>query len=277
VKEHADRPAAPNYRAVVEYDGSAYGGFQIQARRATIQGELERVLQQITQEPVRVHGAGRTDAGVHARGQVISFRTTWSRGCDDLQRALNALLPRDIAVRELATADERFHARYSAASRVYLYHVYSSCVRSPLLDRYAYYVASPPDIEAMNCAAALLVGERDVAAFGQAFNERGATIRQVQKAVWRRVGEAYPLWGACQADVAQFEIEANAFLRGMVRRVVGTLLAVGGGMLSVEGFAEILASREISRAAPPAPACGLCLWQVHYDTGERPGPSVGDQ
>lgn len=271
-----DQMAAPNYRAIIEYDGTAYGGFQIQATRATIQGELERVLQQITRETVRVHGAGRTDAGVHARGQVISFRTAWLHGCDDLKRALNALLPRDIVVRELTAADDRFHARFSAVSRVYLYHVYTDSVRSPLLDRYAHYVALPLDIGAMNRAAALLVGERDVAAFGQAFRSQGATIRRVYGAEWRKREGAYPWGGLCSASFLEFRIEANAFLRGMVRRVVGTLLSVGSGALNVEDFDAILVSREIDRAAAPAPACGLCLWQVYYGMGERPGPPVGD-
>lgn len=128
-----------NHRAVVEYDGTAYHGFQVQPGKPTIQGELERALGRITQEPVRINGAGRTDAGVHARGQVISFRTGWSPGSQALQRAVNAVLPRDIAVRDVAVADDDFHARFSARSRVYVYSVYQGLVRMPLLARFAYY------------------------------------------------------------------------------------------------------------------------------------------
>ncbi len=255
-----------NYRAVVEYDGTQYAGFQIQANRPTIQGELERALHCVTQEFVRVNGAGRTDAGVHARGQVINFRTAWPHGDQALRRALNAVLPRDIAVHHIAVADEDFHARFSATSRVYVYTIYNAPTRAPLLERFAYHCAQIIDLQAMREATAYLHGEHDFAAFGQPpFGE--GTVRSVCRAAWC-VSPAEGQ-GGLRPRLLQFEIEANAFLRGMVRRVVGTLLDVGTGRLKVQDVAHILASREIKNSSPPVPACGLCLWHVRYGSEDE--------
>jgi tRNA pseudouridine38-40 synthase len=246
--------SAQNYRATVEYDGTDYHGFQLQPKRATIQGELERALERVTQQIVRVNGAGRTDAGVHARGQVVSFQSSWRHPLDDLHRALNAVLPVDIAIRDLALADERFHARFSARSRTYVYTVYNNAVRSPLLARFAYHVPSPLDVEAMTEAASALVGCQDVAAFGQP-PVGTQTVRCVYQAEWRPVS---------RAGLIEFEIEANAFLRGMVRRIVGSLLQVGSGIKTRDEFVALLASRDLARCGVRAPACGLCLERVSY-------------
>lgn len=262
-----------NYRATVEYDGTNYGGFQIQINRVTIQGELERALQRATQEFVRVYGAGRTDAGVHARGQVINFRTIWSHGSQDLQRALNALLPPDISVRDVIDVEQSFHARYSASSRIYIYNLYHAQVRSPLLDRWAHYLAGYLDIHAMMAAADSLIGEHDFSAFGQPPSGENA-VRRVHRVDWRRQEMLDPDGpGKNATPVWQFEIEGNAFLRGMVRRVVGTLVAVGAGNLSIQGFRDILTAGDIRRAAPPVPPCGLCLWAVRYKPGSLEGSS----
>jgi tRNA pseudouridine38-40 synthase len=244
----------------VAYDGSAYSGFQIQVDRPTIQGELEKALAALTGAPVRVHGAGRTDAGVHAQGQVISFGAAWRHPLADLQRGMNALLPGDIAVRGAAEAPERFHARFSATSREYLYKVCVASVREPLLERYAHRLATRPDWAAMERATALLVGEHDFAAFGQAPSGEN-TIRIIHRAQW---GVSQAPRGCSRLEVGEFRIVANGFLRGMVRRIVGTLIDVGRGALTPDQFGEILQEREIRRASPPAPACGLTLWRVNY-------------
>ena len=253
-----------NYRAVVEYDGTHYAGFQIQANQPTIQGELERALERVTQEFVRVNGAGRTDAGVHAHGQVINFKTHWPHGEQALRRALNAVLPRDIAVQHISVADDSFHARFSARSRVYIYTIYNAPVRAPLLERFAYHCAQALDLRAMREATACLQGEHDFAAFGQPpFGEN--TVRIVYRARWdTALGSAHGDGDATGPRLLRFEIEANAFLRGMVRRVVGTLLDVGTGRLAVQDLCAILASRDIQRSSSPVPACGLCLWRVRY-------------
>jgi len=249
------------YRATVSYDGSAYRGFQIQADGPTVQGELERALRRLTQAPVRVSGAGRTDAGVHAWGQVISFVTGWRHGAEALERGMNALLPEDIAVRELTPVEERFHARFSARRRTYRYWVYHAQVGLPLLRRYACAAPQRLDVAAMEQAAQYLVGSHDMAAFGRAPSGMN-TVRTVERAAWRP--RMAPPWTGAAADLWEFEIAANAFLRGMVRRVVGTLLRVGSGELTVDGFREVIASRDPAKSGVPAPACGLCLWCVEY-------------
>jgi tRNA pseudouridine38-40 synthase len=265
-----------NYRAIVAYDGTAYRGFQLQANQPTVQGHLERVLARLLQSPVRVHGAGRTDAGVHAQGQVISFRAAWNHSVEDLSRALNALLPRDVAVLGLTVAEEGFHARFSASSRVYLYSVYNDPQRAPLLERYAHHVGLPLDVAAMNRAAEHLPGRRDFAAFGQPPCGENS-VRTVYRARWHSQVAPLGCVGTCEwPRLLQFEIEADAFLRGMVRRLVGTLLLVGQGTLTVEEFATVLAEKEISRAGVSAPACGLCLWRVYYQrTTAAVSPDMG--
>ena len=240
------------YRATVEYDGTDYHGFQIQVGLPTIQEELERALTRITGQEVRVNGAGRTDAGVHALGQVIAFDVRWRHSPAELQRALNAVLPTAIAVQELAEAAEGFHPRFDAVSRTYRYTVLNQPWRSPLAARFAHHVATPLNVAAMNEAAAVLIGRHDFAAFGQPPQGEN-TVRQVWRAGWQREG----VW-------CRFDIEADAFLRGMVRSLVGTMLLVGQGLLSVAEFAAVLASGERGRAAPPAPPCGLCLMEVKY-------------
>jgi tRNA pseudouridine38-40 synthase len=253
------RPAQCRTKAVVEYDGTDYLGFQVQgpasARKGksrTIQGELERALLQVTQQATRVVGAGRTDAGVHARGQVIHFDAAWQHPLADLQRALNAVLPQDIAVVCLDDAAPEFHARYSARSREYVYTIVNRAVRSPLEERYAYLVSRPLDAAAMHRACGSLVGTHDFLPFG--WPPRGEnTVRTVMRAECQRIGE-----------MVYVRVEADAFLRSMVRRMVGNLILVGLGELSVEGMAGLLALKHRRTPAVAAPAHGLCLDRVNY-------------
>lgn len=239
-------------KAVVEYDGTEYRGFQIQAEGPTVQGELEKALARLTGQKVRIKAAGRTDTGVHALGQVISFKVEWNHSLEDLHRGLNALLPRDIAVKELAPAPEGFHPRFSALMRHYRYTILNTPWRSPLRDRYAYHFPGPLDVEAMNLAASFLVGEHDFASFGMP-PEGENTVRAVYRAEWRREG-----------DLLHFDIVANAFLRRMVRLIVGTLLRVGVGKLSPDDVKDILEARDIRLSGPAAPARGLCLVKIEY-------------
>ena len=235
------------------YDGTAYAGFQIQPNASTVQGELERVLAVICGEPVRITGAGRTDAGVHASGQVIDLRTTSGLATEELERGVNALLPEDIAISSLEPAEDSFHARFSATGRTYEYRIRNAPVRDPLWTRREHWHPGELDVAAMRAAAAHLVGRHDFAAF--AAGESGE--RTVKRAEWISEG-----------SVLRFEIESDAFLRGMVRGIVGTLLWVGRGKLTVERFAEVLAARDRALAGPSAPAKGLCLVAVRYG-GER--------
>ena len=274
------------FRATVAYDGTEFLGFQLQSKGRTVQGVLEDALAQVTQTTVRVIGSGRTDSGVHARGQVIAFRSDWRHTMEDLHRALNAVLPPDVAVLDLDRAPQGWHPRFSALRRHYRYTVLNQPLRSPLDRRYAHHVAQPLDICALQAGSRTLVGVHDFAAFGQptqgksTSGSRGiegsapgshvietsevarglgritrgpGTVREVFEAGWQQDGP----WFA-------FDVVGNAFLRGMVRRLVGTLLQVGAGFWPVERVAEVLESHNRALAAPPAPACGLCLMRVEY-------------
>lgn len=219
-----------------------------------MQGVLEEALQAVTRQTSRVVGSGRTDAGVHASGQVVGFRVTWEHPLADLHRALNAVLPADLVVRELAEAAENWHARFSATRRTYRYTILNQAVRSPLDRRYAHLVTQPLTPERLQAGANLLIGEHDFASFGRPMQEGETTVRQIFAATWRQ-----------EAVRFTFEVTGNAFLRGMVRSLVGSLLQVGLGVWSVEQLADVLAARERARAAAPAPACGLCLLKVDYE------------
>lgn len=247
-------------KAVIEYDGTRYLGFQIQSQGLTVQGELEKALGKITQRQVRVVAAGRTDAGVHARGQVIHFPTAWKHPGRELQRALNALLPEDIVVRELERVAESFHARYSALSREYRYTILSQPLPSPLEGRFAYHSRRPLQVEVMAQAGRCLLGVHDFASFGRSPQEdskRGSressTVRQV-----------YSITCLRQGPFVHLDIVANAFLRRMVRAIAGTLLLAGTGELSPADVEAILQARDRSQSPAPLPARGLCLMKVSY-------------
>jgi len=239
-------------RAVIVYDGTGYGGFQIQSNAPTVQGELERALAGLTGEDVRIVAAGRTDAGVHAEGQTIAFETGWRHSLDELQRGMNALLPEQIAVSELAQAEAEFHPRYDARIRRYRYTIYRGLVRHPFHERYSVHIPGPLDLGAMARAAQSLVGSHDFLAFGSP-PQGSNSVREVIRAEW---SEDEP-W-------LVFDIEANAFLYRMVRMLVGTLLRVGRRRLTPEEFEEILKGRDRRRAGPAAEAKGLSLTRVIY-------------
>ncbi len=251
MREGEGQPVA----ALVEYDGTEYAGFQLQKRGRTIQGELEEGLQKIMGQAVRVMAAGRTDAGVHAKGQVVHLRAPWRHSLAALRRAWNANLPQDIAIRAVSAVPPDFHARFSARSRVYRYRIYNARVRSPLLHRYTWHVDQELDVERMEAATRALLGRHDLASFGRAPQGEN-TVRTVLAADWRTHGRQVSM-----------TMEADAFLQHMVRRVVATLVAVGLGRLSVEEFSGIIEARDPRQAAGLAPPNGLCLMAVRYDPG----------
>jgi len=245
-------PQGSKYRATIEYDGTEYYGFQVQKDKPTVQGAIEDALGCTAGASVRLAGAGRTDTGVHAVGQVISFRLAWAHSVSDLQRALNARLPADVAIRELAQAEDAFHPRFSARSRVYRYTVLNQDIRSPLERRRAYQIAGMLSCSRMDSGAQTLVGSHDFATFGNPTTGR-SSVREVMSATWIRTG-----------DWLHFDIEANGFLRRMVRTIVSALLAVGHGEWDQDAISSLLAAEDRAQAPPPAPACGLCLMQVRY-------------
>lgn len=218
-----------------------------------MQGELEKAISAVAPTPVAITAAGRTDSGVHARGQVIAFDVAWRHGEEALQRAINANLPPDIVVLSVEEAAADFHPRYDADRRAYEYHFYNGPVRSPLRRRRSWHVPHPLDVERMNEAAGHLVGVHDFATFGQP-PQGESTVRHLFRAGWQR-----------QEPLLIFGIEGNAFLYRMVRSIVGSLKMVGDGSWSVEAFVHAFHARDRSRAAATAPPQGLYLVAVAYD------------
>ncbi len=242
-----------NIRVTVEYDGTDYFGYQFQPGVPTIQGELERVVSKIVKERVTTYGSGRTDAGVHARGQVLSFRTGGTIPVEKLCVAMNSLLPRSIAALEAAEVEPEFHARYSAKSRLYRYDILNRELRSAIEGRFCWHVRGSLNVEAMREAAICLIGVHDFTSFATADRDEGSPVRNVLELDIRREGERVIL-----------EIRANAFLRSMVRTITGTLVEVGLGRRPVGEVPGILDARDRARAGKTAPAHGLCLVEVEY-------------
>ena len=246
------------YQATLAYDGTAYHGYQVQANATpTIQGTVEAALTQIRGDMVRITGAGRTDAGVHATGQVIAFDLDWQHPVEDLNNALNANLPRDIAVWDMRPAPADFHPRYDARRRTYVYAIYCAPVRHPLRERQAWHIRKPLDVAAMQEAMATLPGERDYSTFGSPPQGVNA-VRVIYEARWdvESVNEDH--------TEHRFTITGNAFLYRMVRSIVGTLVAVGLGQMTAPGFRAILEACDRSQAEATAPPQGLTLVNVEY-------------
>ena len=244
-----------HYKSIIAYDGSDFAGFQRQANDArTVQGVVEQALRNIGWRGESIVASGRTDAGVHARGQVVTYDLAWNQGSEVLTRALNALLPGDVAVWKTEPVPQDFHPRFSARGRRYRYSLIALLVRDPLRERYAWRVQPGLDFRAMASLAKLLVGRHDFAAFGTAPNPRGGTVRQVRLAKWHRADDEY--W---------FDIEADAFLYHMVRRLVAAMVAVGSGRGSLESVASLLDDPQARWQGAIAPAAGLCLEAVIYD------------
>ncbi len=242
------------FRMVVEYDGTDYSGWQVQPDRPSIQGALERALKTILGEATRMEAAGRTDAGVHARGQVVAFSTDRERDLFALQRGVNALCAPGIVVREVAPAAESFDPRRDARRRTYEYAIDNRPWPSPFRRRYAWHVAKPLDVGSMRAAASLLVGEHDFRSFQAADCDAENPVRRVfASSVEESAGEIV------------YTIAATAFLRHMVRNIVGTLVEVGHGDRAVDEFGSLVAARDRRLAGATAPPHGLSLVRVDYD------------
>ncbi len=237
---------------MLEYDGTGYAGFQRQRTRPTIQGELEAALQRVLGEPVRLTAASRTDAGAHALGQVVNFRTGRPIPPDRLLAAANGRLPAQIRVRDAAEADDQFHARFSARSRTYAYLVLNRPSGSALLERFCYHTAAPVDWARVDRALHGFVGAHDFRAFTAGVAGRN-TQREVYRAGCRR-----------QGAFAVLTVEGNAFLYQMVRRMVTLALRIGGGDGPAEWVSEVLTGRAPRPPGAPVPARGLLLQRVTY-------------
>jgi tRNA pseudouridine38-40 synthase len=239
---------------IIEYDGRCYHGSQLQAGPATIQGEIERAIRGLTGERCRIATASRTDAGVHARGQVVSFRTDSLLPEQTLVKGINYYLPRDIAVKAAYRVADSFDVRRSAVSREYNYYILNGLTRSPIWRGFSHLVGEHLDIEAINEACQALLGEHDLASFASRIGvEKKCTVRYVYRAVMERQGE-----------LAVFNMVANSFLPHQVRNTIGLLIKVGLGRVSTSEFCSIIEARVPGLAGPMAPACGLCLMRVNY-------------
>ena len=263
VLESAVQPPVPNPQSRrfialnVAYDGSEFCGSQRQNNGPSVQGEIERALELVLKRSTPISMAGRTDAGVHATGQVVRFVTDNPMPAEKFVPALNRLLNKAVRVRQAREVDESFHPRFSAKSRVYRYWIENSAVPNPLLRGVAGHIVNPLDADAMHAAGREFLGSQDFAAWQSAGSPNGPTIRQVHRLEVRASA-------AFGTPLLEIEIEANAFLYQMVRTIVGALIKVGQGDLTAEQIRQLTAGKDRTKCPPPAPPQGLCLVEVKY-------------
>jgi tRNA pseudouridine38-40 synthase len=246
--------AMRNIKLTIEYDGKNYLGWQVQPKGATVQGLIEEQLKRLTGETVHLTGSGRTDAGVHAMGQVAHFKTQRPMDCSTIQRALNGLLPADIVILKVEEVDQDFHARRNCRSKVYEYRILNRSLRSVFHREHTWHIPQKLDFEEMKKATQALVGEHDFSSFRSVGSPTRTAVRKVIRAEWKRSREG----------LLTFEIEASGFLKQMVRAIVGTLVEVGRGKLGPEDVQRILEFKDRRKAGPTAPAQGLFLMKVKY-------------
>ena len=242
-----------NIKLTIEYDGAGYHGWQIQPNVVTIQETIEGKLAQITGEPARLVASGRTDTGVHALGQVAHFKTHSSLDVLSFLRGLNSLLPEDIRVKDVEEVDEAFHARFSAKGKVYEYRIFNGELPSPFRRHFSWFVPGKLDLASMREAAMKLRGRHDFSSFCSAGSDHSSPIREI-----------YSIDVGIRGNLIIIEVEANAFLKQMVRNIVGTLIEVGRRKLTPSQFGGILEARDRRRAGLTAPAQGLFLVRVNY-------------
>ena len=246
-----------NLKLVLSYDGTEFSGWQIQPGAATIQGALALAIGRVTGENILPQGSGRTDAGVHALGQVASFGTQSPIPPENLVIALNDILPGAIRVLEASEAPGEFHARKSARAKTYRYRMYRGAICSPFIARYVWHYPYPLDEDQMQEVAGMIVGEHDFTSFAAVDSERGreemSNVRQIFSSSWER-----------QSDEFVYTVRGNGFLHHMVRNLVGTFVLAGKGALRASDLTRILEARSRSAAGATAPASGLCLVNVEY-------------
>ncbi len=240
---------------IVEYDGTDFCGWQLQPGVRTIQGEIEAAIAELCGAPVRVHASGRTDSGVHARAQVVCFRSEMSLSPEVVRRAINAKTGNDLAIRAVDIAAEDFDPRRSARRRTYEYRIWNDRVRSAFWRRYALHVNTPLDIDALRLGAAQLIGRHDFSSFRAAGCDAKTPVRDILVSEFDRKSNG----------MLVYRVTATAFLRHMVRNIVGTLLEVGRGKRDAAAMGALVAARDRDQAGATAPPQGLCLTAVEYD------------
>ncbi len=242
-----------NIRLLIEYDGTNYAGWQWQKNAKTVQETLAKAVGQAVQEPVKIYGAGRTDAGVHALGQVANFHTHSNIPSGRLLLAINFYLPHDITIKDAADVPESFHAQYCAVSKVYQYTLFNDWVRTSLNRNFCYVCGFQLNVDKMLDAAQYLIGTHDFTSFTTRALQEKNRIRTVKRLEIKN-----------EEKYLYFSVEADGFLYNMVRTIVGTLIEVGRGKIAVENVKDILDAKNRNLAGPTAPAKGLCLMEVKY-------------
>ncbi len=248
-----------NFKLLIQYDGTDFHGWQVQENQRTVQGELERTLSLLEDAEVHVVGSGRTDAGVHAEGQVASIRLNRAFTPDKLRVAINGNLGRDARILNVEKAADEFHARFSAKVKTYVYRVVNAPVMSPFWLRYAHHESRPLDVGRMNDAARLFLGEHDWTAFSAARSDVENRVRVIKSFTVESVWDA-----RANASIIEFRISANGFLRYMVRSIVGTILEVGRGEKDFDTIQTAIVGGNRDLAGATAPAQGLTLLKVGY-------------
>jgi len=244
-----------NIKLIIEYDGTKYKGWQrLGDTDSTIQGKLENVLKIMTEEDIEVIGSGRTDAGAHAIKQVANFKTSFQMSLGDMKSYCNQYLPEDIVIKRVEEAEERFHVRYNAASKKYLYRIWRTKTPTAFNRKYTYHVFLPLNIDNMKKAINYMIGEHDFQAFSSVKSKKKSTVREV-----------YSIEIIEMKEELHFLFHGNGFLYNMVRIMVGTLLEIGEGKRKFEDVPEILKSKDRTRAGITVPAQGLFLYDVYYD------------
>jgi len=248
-----------NFKLLIQYDGTDFHGWQVQENQRTVQGELEQTLSLLEDAKVHVVGSGRTDAGVHAEGQVASIRLNRAFTPDKLRLAINGNLCRDVRILMVEKASDDFHARFSVKVKTYVYRVVNAPVMSPFWLRYAHHESRPLDVVKMNDAARFFLGEHDWAAFSAARSDVENRVRTIKDF------RVESFWDArANASIIEFRISANGFLRYMVRSIVGTMLEVGRGEKDSDTILTAIAHGDRNLAGNTAPANGLTLFKVCY-------------
>jgi tRNA pseudouridine38-40 synthase len=255
------------FKFTIAYDGTDFHGWQIQKEKSTVQGEIVNVLRRVTQEQIHLHGAGRTDAGVHALGQIGSFKTQSSLSAGEFQRALNAILPPAIRIMDSEETGPDFNARWSAKSKIYRYRLYRGKVVPPSEWRYVLHYPFPLDEDKMREAAAKFVGKHDFAAFAAS---TGSEEDDKERSTEREIYSTELVRSADNEELV-FTVRGRSFLRYMVRKMVGTLLDVGRGRLQVDDIEELYELRDRSKSGPTVPPQGLCMVKVELEESWKVG------
>jgi tRNA pseudouridine38-40 synthase len=256
-KSKHDEHPLKNYKIVLEYDGTPYCGWQVQAKGQSIQGVIQEALKKLTKEKVSVTASGRTDAGVHALGQVAHFKSHTTRPIARFQYALNAMIAPTISVKSMEEVPLEFHAQLDAKNKLYSYLILNHTVPSVFMDRFSWQVPKPLNWDAIHAALEILVGEHDFKSFQSVGTDLKSTVRKID---WVKIEECFK----DHPHLYAIQIQANGFLKQMVRNIIGTMVQVGQGRVAPKDIKKILEAKDRRKAGPAAPARGLFLISVQY-------------